>query len=148
MTPAANPSPSRTAAGVSWCSETIKMAEKSLRVKIIAYSAIKSMANFTAPYSILNPETNSDSPSAKSNGVRFNSATQERHQSPSKGKAQIVLAVSPVEDTLILNSPISRKRPIIKKASLISYEIVWETPRSPPIRAYLLLEAQPARSKG
>ena len=33
------------------------------------------MANFIAPYSILNPETSSDSPSEKSNGVRFNSAT-------------------------------------------------------------------------
>lgn len=40
----------------------------------MAYSAIKIIANFTDPYSILNPETSSDSPSAKSKGVRFNSA--------------------------------------------------------------------------
>jgi len=40
----------------------------------MAYSAIKIIANFTDPYSMLNPETNSDSPSAKSKGVRFNSA--------------------------------------------------------------------------
>jgi len=45
--------------------------------KILAYSAIKIMANITLPYSILNPETSSDSPSAKSNGVRFVSATEE-----------------------------------------------------------------------
>lgn len=42
---------------------------------IIEYSAMKKIANFTAPYSTLNPETNSDSPSEKSKGVRFNSAT-------------------------------------------------------------------------
>lgn len=41
---------------------------------IIPYSAIKIKANLPLIYSVLNPETNSDSPSAKSNGVRFNSA--------------------------------------------------------------------------
>jgi hypothetical protein len=34
----------------------------------------------------LNPETNSDSPSAKSNGVRLVSATQEINQIPTIGK--------------------------------------------------------------
>jgi hypothetical protein len=41
---------------------------------IIPYSAIKIIANLPLIYSVLNPETNSDSPSAKSKGVRFNSA--------------------------------------------------------------------------
>ena len=50
------------------------VADKTLKEKIIAYSAIKIMANFTEPYSMLNPDTNSDSPSAKSKGVRFSSA--------------------------------------------------------------------------
>lgn len=53
--------------------------------KILAYSAMKIKANPTAPYSMLNPETSSDSPSAKSNGVRLVSATQEMSQSPAKG---------------------------------------------------------------
>ena len=35
---------------------------------------------------MLNPETNSDSPSAKSNGVRLVSATQEINQIPTIGK--------------------------------------------------------------
>jgi hypothetical protein len=39
------------------------------------YSAIKISAKFTLLYSVLNPDTSSDSPSAKSNGVRFVSAT-------------------------------------------------------------------------
>lgn len=46
----------------------------SLITKIFIYSAIKIMANKPPLYSILNPDTNSDSPSAKSKGVRFVSA--------------------------------------------------------------------------
>ena len=53
---------------------------------ILAYSAIKINANITLPYSILNPETNSDSPSAKSKGVRLVSAIQEINQIPTIGK--------------------------------------------------------------
>ena len=59
---------------------------KIILIKIIlAYSAIKIKANPTLPYSILNPETNSDSPSAKSKGVRFVSAKHEISQIPTKG---------------------------------------------------------------
>lgn len=44
-------------------------------ITIIArYSAIKIIANLAALYSVLNPETSSDSPSAVSKGVRFVSA--------------------------------------------------------------------------
>jgi hypothetical protein len=45
-----------------------------LIIKILAYSAIKIKANIPLLYSTLNPDTNSDSPSAKSNGVRLVSA--------------------------------------------------------------------------
>jgi len=41
---------------------------------IIPYSIIKIKANPTPLYSTLNPETSSDSPSPKSNGVRLSSA--------------------------------------------------------------------------
>ena len=53
--------------------------------KMLAYSAIKIIANPTEPYSILKPDTNSDSPSAKSKGVRFVSATQLINQITTKG---------------------------------------------------------------
>ena len=53
---------------------------------ILAYSAMKIKANPNLPYSILNPETSSDSPSAKSKGVRFVSATQEINQIPIIGR--------------------------------------------------------------
>jgi hypothetical protein len=52
---------------------------------ILAYSAIKIRANPNLPYSTLNPETSSDSPSAKSNGVRFVSAIQEISHTAAKG---------------------------------------------------------------
>lgn len=41
---------------------------------ILPYSARNKKAKPPLPYSILNPDTNSDSPSAKSNGVRLVSA--------------------------------------------------------------------------
>lgn len=44
--------------------------------KMLAYSAIKIKANLPALYSVLNPETSSLSPSAKSKGARLVSATQ------------------------------------------------------------------------
>ena len=53
---------------------------------MLAYSAIKISANIALPYSILKPETNSDSPSAKSKGVRLVSAIQEINQIPIIGK--------------------------------------------------------------
>lgn len=51
-----------------------KITVSSLIIKMFAYSAIKIRANRPLLYSILNPDTSSDSPSGKSNGVRFVSA--------------------------------------------------------------------------
>lgn len=48
--------------------------DKNLRNRMLVYSAKKIAVNPPAEYSVLNPETNSLSPSAKSNGARFNSA--------------------------------------------------------------------------
>jgi len=48
--------------------------------KIIEYSAKKINANPPLLYSTLNPDTNSDSPSAKSKGVRLVSANIEPNQ--------------------------------------------------------------------
>ena len=52
-----------------------KVADTSLIIKILVYSAIKIIANRPLLYSVLKPDTNSDSPSAKSNGVRLVSAS-------------------------------------------------------------------------
>jgi len=56
-----------------------------LITKILAYSAMKIKANNPALYSTLNPETSSDSPSAKSNGVRFVSAKLVINQTVARG---------------------------------------------------------------
>jgi len=49
-------------------------ALKSLITRMFKYSAIKIKANVDPLYSVLNPLTSSDSPSAKSKGVRLVSA--------------------------------------------------------------------------
>lgn len=51
-----------------------KILVNRLITKIFIYSDIKIIANRPPLYSTLNPDTNSDSPSAKSNGVRLVSA--------------------------------------------------------------------------
>ena len=53
-----------------------KIIEINLKINILMYSAKKISANHPPIYSTLNPETNSDSPSAKSNGLRLVSAKQ------------------------------------------------------------------------
>lgn len=61
---------------------------------ILEYSPINNKANLPAPYSTLNPDTNSDSPSAKSNGDRFVSAKQDTsHNANTGGTIQINQAV-------------------------------------------------------
>lgn len=55
--------------------DPIKMDEVIILIaRILVYSAIKIRANKPLLYSTLNPETSSDSPSAKSKGVRLVSA--------------------------------------------------------------------------
>ena len=54
--------------------------------RILAYSAKKIKANPPPPYATLNPETSSDSPSAKSKGVRLVPAKQEINQTKDKGR--------------------------------------------------------------
>jgi hypothetical protein len=56
--------------------------------KILAYSAKKIKAKPPLLYSTLKPETSSDSPSAKSKGVRLVSAKQDANQLNAKGKVR------------------------------------------------------------
>ena len=52
---------------------------------IIPYSLIKIKANKPPPYSMLNPDTISDSPSARSKGVRLASAMHNIIQDTKSG---------------------------------------------------------------
>lgn len=56
------------------------MEVKRLIKRMLVYSAIKIRANLPLEYSVLKPDTNSDSPSAKSKGVRLVSANKVMHQ--------------------------------------------------------------------
>lgn len=95
----------------------------SLITKMFIYSAMKIMANNPLLYSTLKPETNSDSPSAKSNGVRFVSARFVINQVTVKGINIIKIheyLVILVKSIVIANTrALSRIRDI-----LTSYEIV------------------------
>jgi hypothetical protein len=103
-----------------------RTAEKSLITRILAYSAKKISAKPAAPYSILNPETSSDSPSAKSNGARFVSAIQVTNQIKETGSikkdSQIFSWLSLSSINLKVASVNNGNNKI--RAILTSYEIV------------------------
>lgn len=63
-----------------------KTTDRRLITRILAYSAIKINAKGPLLYSVLNPETSSDSPSAKSNGVRLVSARVVINQVIARGR--------------------------------------------------------------
>jgi len=58
--------------------------------KIILYSDKKIIANPPLLYSTLNPDTSSDSPSAKSKGARLVSANEEAKRQNLRGKHTII----------------------------------------------------------
>ena len=62
-----------------------------LIAKILVYSAIKINAKGPLLYSVLNPDTSSDSPSARSKGVRLVSASKVTNQRRNKGKIKIAV---------------------------------------------------------
>lgn len=64
-----------------------RMAESVFISRILAYSARKNRANGPPAYSTLKPETNSDSPSVKSKGARFVSASVEIYHIAARGQA-------------------------------------------------------------
>lgn len=121
------------------------VAEMRLIIKMLAYSAIKIMANEPLLYSVLNPDTSSDSPSAKSNGVRFVSARvvvshiKVSGIDVSSGHVKVLFRmVSKLNEAVIIRNEIRIK------AILTSYEIVCATLRRAPKRAYFLFDVHPA----
>ena len=112
---------------------------------MFAYSAMKNRANGPDAYSTLKPETNSDSPSVRSNGARFVSASVEINHIIARGHARkishtcscVIIRVDSVKDLFIRRT---NSRII---ASVTSYEIVCATAHRAPFSAYLELEAHP-----
>lgn len=122
-----------------------KVEEKRLMAKILTYSAMKIRANEPLPYSVLNPETSSDSPSAKSNGVRLVSASIVMNQHNMRGGHRKAAGVRFWVERRFRESEEAMKRGVRRiRVILTSYEIVCATLRRAPRRAYLEFEDHPA----
>ena len=99
-----------------------KTAERAPKKMIIEYSAIKIKVNPKPPYSILNPETSSDSPSEKSKGVRLVSATHDTsHKIKRNGQIKSDKYLLVISDTTLTDKDLLRSRTLKTiSASLIS----------------------------
>ena len=112
---------------------------------MLAYSAKKNMTNGSAAYSVLKPDTGSDSPSVRSKGARLVSARVEINYIIAKGHdgkifhkcSCVVMEVERVKDLFLKRTD---KRII---ASVTSYEIVCATACRASINVYFELEAHP-----
>lgn len=89
--------------------------------RILPYSAINKKANLYPPYSILNPETNSLSPSDKSKGARLVSAMMQINHRPKNAGER-----SHTQETLFSSLNLSKNKIMQSKAKakITSYEIV------------------------
>lgn len=83
-----------------WSAPKNKTAERVFINKMLEYSAKKNKANGPPAYSTLNPETNSDSPSVRSKGARFVSASVDTYHMAARGHAG---ATSHVDSCATLN---------------------------------------------
>lgn len=75
---------------------------------ICEYSPRKNIANVIAEYSTLYPDTNSDSPSVKSNGARFVSANADTTNITNAGNCGTIYQISfcPITIPVKFNSPL------------------------------------------
>lgn len=114
-------------------------------IMILIYSAIKNRANGPAAYSTLNPDTSSDSPSVRSKGARFVSASVEMNHIIVRGHVGKISQMSFCVNISVLsvNDPFNIKTDKRIIARHTSYEIVWATARSAPNRAYFEFDAHP-----
>jgi len=99
-----------------WMDPVNRTTVRRLINRIFMYSAMKIKANIPALYSTLNPETNSDSPSAKSKGVRFVSAKFVINHKISRGK--IIIDIH-VYSFIMLRSMVLWRRRIARRISAI-----------------------------
>lgn len=114
--------------------------------RMLVYSAIKIRANSPALNSILNPDTSSDSPSARSNGVRLVSARFVINHRVVTGR---IISSSGVIWLELMNVRSNEYSIIILQIRmsdiLTSYEMVCATLRRAPSRAYFELEHHPPK---
>lgn len=118
-----------------------------LKNNTIPYSPTKMSANSPLEYSVLNPETSSDSPSEKSKGARLHSATQDRYQMMKIGK---VIKIKEDENSFLKSkkekNSFNRTTQKMVKDKEISYEMDWEILRTLPNILNLEFDLHPANS--
>lgn len=116
-----------------------------LKIIILIYSAKKIKANHPPIYSTLNPDTSSDSPSAKSKGLRLVSAKHViihiRNKIIFPQKKDIIFWDNEISLNEYENEIIEINKMIRKKET--SYEIICATLRIDPICLYLELADHP-----
>jgi hypothetical protein len=105
---------------------------------------MKIRANNPLLYSTLKPDTSSDSPSAKSKGVRLVSAKLVINQMINNGIN--IIAIHDNEFILVKSIVVSIIRALRRiRDILTSYEMVCATPRKAPNNAYFELDLHPAK---
>ncbi len=128
-----------------WDAPKNNVAESVFIRRMLAYSARKNKAKGPPAYSTLKPETSSDSPSVRSKGARLVSARVEIYHIAANGQAGRISQTLSWATLKVcsVNPPV--KIMAFKRMSprLTSYEMVWATARSAPIRAYFELDAHP-----
>lgn len=121
------------------------MVDRVFISKMLVYSARNNSANGPAENSTLNPDTNSDSPSVRSNGDRLVSANVDVNHIMASGHDG---SSSHMCSWVSMNS-ISEYPPDIMDTEIMinprvtSYEMICATARMAPIRGYFELEDQP-----
>lgn len=121
-----------------------RIAVSNLISRMFVYSAMKIRANILLLYSVLNPDTSSDSPSAKSNGVRLVSARFVVNQIIIIGINISITHDLEFIDIIDMSIDWVAIRATSKISAIdTSYEIVCAILRSAPSRAYFELEHQP-----
>lgn len=120
-----------------------KMQDKMTEEKInTLYSDKKTNAKQTPPYSVLKPETSSDSDSEKSKGARWVSARVVNTQI-----GKIYSTINEEQILIILNEQVEKTTNTTRErvVNTASQEMDWATERKEPIKEYLELEDQPPR---
>jgi len=97
--------------------------------------------------SVLNLETNSDSPSKRSKGVRFSSAKQDKTHKIKMKRLKILFKINKLK-LLKLKLKFKIKNIKIKNIKIISYEHICATPRMDLIEVKIELEPQPDHKEG
>src|SRR5688500_83914 len=123
------------------------VAISALAVTMLQYSAIGKRENFIALYSVWYPAMSSDSASGRSNGSLLVSA-KAATMKMKKAMVRLTTFHPPYACWFTIEAsvtfPARSSTGIVDNPIEISYEIICALERSPPSRAYLLFDAQPA----